>query len=241
MLSALLALAGCGDPVLESPAPGLTAIDPALLCIDRDTALTVTGSNLVPTPTGVLDAPTLQLPDLSLVDAGGLDGSGGTGRVEPIDETAGAADAVYWVADTTMTFLIPKARTLPEGVYDLEVANADGQTATLPQGIAAVRAPKVDAVDPSHFSHTQGATLALSGVFLQVGATLPSVGIGVFSGYPSALDGCAPLAGPIEGQLCTSLTIDVPAGTSSGDYPIIVTNPAPADCPSLGNVEIQVD
>lgn len=81
--------------------------------------------------------------------------------------------------------------------------------------------------------------------FLQVDATLPSVDIGGMMFAASAASGCTAVDGTFaEGaiQICTSVSVTVPKGTfTPGDYPVVVTNPLPADCNTSEVVSLHVE
>ncbi|HXK17519.1 MAG TPA: kelch repeat-containing protein, partial [Polyangiaceae bacterium] len=81
--------------------------------------------------------------------------------------------------------------------------------------------------------------------FLKVGQALPEVAIGAEMLTATAADGCTAVDGTFaEGDVsvCTSLQVTVAKNTfPPGDYPVIVTNPAPADCLSSEAIVLHVE
>jgi hypothetical protein len=236
----VLALLAACKP-LETPTPTLTAVDPGLICRDHDGSVTVTGTNLAPVGTDVMNDATLVLPTLAWTHALTLDGAAGTGDVVDVDTTDPAV--VQWLDAQTMTVAITAAEALPEGVYDLSVTNADGQIAVLEGALAVAAAPTVTSVEPVVFCGDEDATtLTLTGTgFLTVGGALPTVTVGSYTAAADGADGCTPLAGPVAGERCTTLTLSVPANAvPSGVAAVTVTNPAPADCTSSPPFSVQI-
>ncbi len=237
-MSLLLALVGCGES-LVSPTPSLDGADPGLVCGEQlTTAVTVTGAGLAPLPTEVVAGPaTLELPELRLEPVSALDGGAATGA------SVDLAGRSTWTTSGEMSFEVTPDLGVGAGVYDLVVANPDGQEATLAGGLAVTAAPVLSSVEPEIFCADEApVTLTLVGEgFLVVEGALPTVTLGGFTAPADAAGACVPLAGPVEGELCGELTVTVPVGgIAAGAWEVTVTNPAPAGCSSTEAVPIEV-
>lgn len=235
-------LAAC-KPDLQSPTPTLASIEPALVCnAQLTTTIQINGASLTPVPLNDLNEPALAIPDLSLAHALNLDGAAGTSAMTDLDEAAGSADNVTWQSTAGMAFDVTPDR-LPPGVYDLNLLQADGQSASLAAALAVVPPPTLTSAEPSLLCDAQGdveVTLVGSG-FLDVGGTLPTVHFGDHDLPADSMSDCTPLAGPVAGQLCTTITVTVPTDAiPAGVFDVSVTNPAPADCSSTDAVQIEV-
>ncbi|MFZ5440031.1 MAG: hypothetical protein ACOZQL_08470 [Myxococcota bacterium] len=212
--------------VLAVPRPTLTSLSQDLACLARDTTLTLSGDLLVrhgvDLPSVAVGSRTLTP---TLADCRALPGTGG------------------YEACRSLEIVVP-ANSQPPGTVDVTVTN--------PAPLACVSAvrtatwvdrPKVTSVQPlAVCSAAAMQQLEVRGVgFLTVDGVGPALTVGAQRFTPSA-SGCAPLTGPTEtAQLCTTLTLTVPAGTfTPGDYPVVVTNPAPADCASSDTVTLTV-
>lgn len=237
-----LLAAGACTPVLESPTPSLDGVDPNLVCNDqRPTTVTISGAGLTPTPVDALtETPRVALPDLALVLATDLAGGAATGEV---DLDASQATTIHWADSEHMSFDVTPELALGAGVYTVSATNADGQAATLDSAFVVTNPPVLTGVVPQVFCTEQGDTvLTLTGTdFLVVGATMPTVAIGDWTTPADAANGCTALAGPVQGQVCTELTVTVPAeALPPAVYSVSVTNPAPADCVSSEAFEVQI-
>ncbi len=221
--------------VVIVPPPSVVSIVPDLVCnAQGDENMTVTGTGFL--TLGMTD-PTIAVGD-KVFSPTSVEGC------MPIDGTfvEGAAESC-----TSMKFTIP-AGTLPAGDYPVVVTNpvpADCKsTETINLHVAPP--PSITSASPIGVCDAQGDTqLTLDGLdFLQIGMDLPTVSIGGQMFTATAVGGCMPVAGMfVEGdvQACTSVTITIPQGTfMAGTYPVVVTNPAPADCSSTEMIEIEV-
>lgn len=220
------------QPVLDSPTPSVSSVDPPLVCNEQlSSVVTVRGDGLSPVVTDTLGDPTLELPDLSLVHAGTIDGGAATGAIVDLDE--GPSGVVQWLDDATMTFEVTPELGLGEAIWDVVVRNPDGQTATQARGFASIAAPTIDALVPEAICVDAGdraLTIEGTGFLVYDGAT-PTVFIDG-DAYAAAFTlGCVELAAVPAAQLCTSLEITVPGDTYAvGGHEVIVENPAPAAC-----------
>jgi hypothetical protein len=148
---------------------------------------------------------------------------------------------------TSATFVIPRG-TFEPGVYDVTLTNPAPANCVSSDKIAitVVPPPTVVAVAPDLVCDAQGdQTMTLTGTGFLTSATLaPTVSLGAQTFVPKSVTGCTPVPGQLtEGAVssCTSITFVIPIGTlPEGDYPVVVTNPKPADCKSLEMVTLHV-
>lgn len=232
---ALVVLAtGCAKK-LEGPAPSVTSAAPGAVCnAQLDTPVTVKGSNFSPVVVDSLtDGRQLVLPKVSLVRKQDLSGAsaGGTTLI-PDDPSAADQSLLRWKSAEEMVFTVNPDLKLEPGLYDVQVANESGGTATLSGSVLSVPPPTAGSLNQDIACGEQQNALVLSGqVFLQGGGVAPTVNLGDQSFTPSSLDGCTALPGTSGLQSCTSAQVDLPAGTlAPGDYAVQLVNPDPASC-----------
>ncbi|MCC6994985.1 MAG: hypothetical protein IT370_10290, partial [Deltaproteobacteria bacterium] len=244
---------GCSKK-LESPTPSLTSVTPNLVCGEQlTTPVSVSGDNLTPLPTDTLQSrAVLVLPRVSLTQTSNLDGTAATGTPVVIaDDPADASKQhVHWMSEQQLSFDVTPGVLAP-GVYDVEVANADEQSARLTHALAVVPPPTITAVVPMSICTAQAdSVVEIQGTgFLQVGTALPTVAIrntsmDVFTTTMPVPSGCSPIAAELGAQIqsCTKLTITIPMGqVQPGSYTLLVTNPAPAACASTQIVPFVVN
>ncbi len=228
---------GC-TPTLESPTPQVESVDPALVCNDQlVTAVTVHGTGLTPVSADVLtDEARLILPELTVQPVTDLLGSSMAGELV-------ALETERWVDSSTMGFDVSPELELPSGIYDVSAANPDGQAATAANALAVVPPPVLDAVSPNLICVDQhDVDVVLTGsAFLVVEGTLPTVAFDDVVLTPTAANGCVDLAGPVEAQQCTELSVTIPqAALATGVHGIVVQNPEPAGCVSTEAVALEV-
>ena len=212
--------------LLAVPPPRLTALSQDLACLTRETRLTLSGDLFVRhgSTLPVVGVGTASLtPEMS--DCRNLPGTGG------------------YEACRTLAITVP-ADSQTAGTVQVSVTNpAPLACVSTERALTWVDRPHVTSVQPlAVCSQAQLQRLAITGVnFLTVDGVGPklTVGTNVFS--PTA-GGCTALTGPSElVQQCTSLTLTVPQGTfAPGTYPVVVTNPAPADCASSEVLTLEV-
>ncbi|HRI65443.1 MAG TPA: IPT/TIG domain-containing protein [Polyangium sp.] len=221
--------------VVIVPPPSVTSIAPDLVCnAQGDESMTVNGTGFLTlgmtNPTIIVGTETF-----SASSAEGCTAIDGTFVEGPAQSC------------TTIKFTIP-AGTLKPGDYPVVVTNpipADCKSVE-PINLHVAPPPSITSSSPLGVCDAQGDTqLTIDGLeFLQIGTDLPTVTIGTQMFDATSLGGCMPVAGMFsEGdvQSCTSVTITIPQGTlMTGTYPVVVTNPAPADCSSTEMIDIEV-
>ena len=217
------------------PRPVLAAVTPDIACDQEDDqTMTLTGTGFLQVGTAL---PTAHIggKDFPVTK---LDGC----KPVPGNHLAGAVQQC-----TTATFVLPKGTFMPGPV---PVSMTNPQTAacstTEQVTLTIVPPPSVAAIRPDVLCDAQGdETVTLTGTgFLQVGTTLPLVTVGTQMVNASTVDGCTAVTGTfVEGTIntCTSLTFIVKKGLlAAGSYPVVVTNPAPANCKSLETITLSV-
>ena len=168
----LLVLAACTHE-LSGPKPEVIGVEPALVCNELATTVTISGDGFSPTTADSLtDHPHLALPAVSLIPSQTLSG-------DPAPSDAQALvipkHLLTWSSRQSMTMeLLPG---LPIGVYDVHVENFNGNWTVLEDGLVVIPPPVLQAVDPDLFCVAQGPrTLTLSGRgFLRVGSDMPTI------------------------------------------------------------------
>lgn len=209
------------------PAPTLLAVVPDLVCTAASAVnVTLTGTGFISTAPDSATTPTLPL-----VAVGGLTltptGAGGCTDVTGPGETVRSC--------TTLTVSIPQAAAV--GVQPITVTNPAPAACSTAQSVTLVVAPQpvVASLTPELTSAVEAdVSVSIQGTgFLKVGSTLPGVEVGTVTLTATAATGCTVIVGTTTGaQSCTGLTVLVPRGTSPGEQPVVVVNPAPAACTS---------
>lgn len=208
---------GLPGALLAVPPPSLTRLSQNLVCKDKPNALTVTGEGFI--RTGSAD-PVVLLESTALAPK--VSGC----RALPGDQGYSSC--------TALDVDVPQG-TLGAGTTRVTVRNPEPVqcVSETPLSLYVFDRPRVTSVQPLAIcSQAANQQLVISGVgFLTVDGAAPVVAIG--SQTPAATpSGCTAFSGPKETvQVCTTLTVAVPAGTfAPGSYPISVTNPAPVGC-----------
>lgn len=219
-----------------APPPTTTTIAADLVCsAQSDQPLTLTGSGFL----AVGDAlPTVTIGDQviaasSLGDCSEVPGMFEAGIVQAcntlqLDLLQGALEP----GDYAVVVINPD----PAGCHSEELLNLH---VAAPPKIAALGAGAICDAQADQVVVINGSAL------LQVGTALPQVQVGDEVFDATSANGCTVVAGSFaEGpvSVCTSIQFTVPKGTfPPGDYPVSVTNPAPADCFSSETVTLHVD
>lgn len=215
-----------GAALLAVPPPRLTALSQDLACLTRETRLTLTGDLFVRhgSTLPVVGVGTASLtPETS--DCRNLPGTGG------------------YEACRTLAITVP-ADSQGAGTVQVSVTNpAPLACVSTQRSLTWVDRPHVTSVQPlAVCSQAAMQRLSVTGVnFLTVDGVGPTLTVGATAFMPTP-GGCTPLTGPAETvEQCTSLTLTVPMGTfAPGTYPVVVTNPAPADCASSEVLTLEV-
>ncbi len=215
------------------PPPSLLGVEPLLECTDQEAqSFLLTGESFLVLADGTL--PTVTLGDY---DAPPDEGSM-TGCVA-LEGPAGGELC------TGMTFTLP-VDTVAPGVQDVLVTNPAPADCTSTEAIQVelVPAPTIaSVVEPIECIDQADQAFVITGtgyVVLEDG-TRPTVTMGTTVLTPVAMTGCIPLEGPAGGESCTGMEVVLPEDAEPpGVLPVVVDNPAPADCFSEEVVEIEV-
>lgn len=254
VLSAVfLAASGCAQkltgpsPATKNPAAGQSLpVDPGILCRDQlTTDVVVHGSGFSPVPVGVPGDTKTELPTITLLQTGALDGSGTGGAKLVYDGKAGGANAglLSWQSQQQMTFTVNQALKLggttgpmDPGMYDVQVTNPDTDTAKSQGALAVAPKPTVASLSPGITCLAQGSRdVTLTGTtYLQIDGATPTVTAGGQSFDQVSLDGCKDI--PQKGmtaQACTSAKLTLPnSALDPGTYDLVLDNPDTAACHS---------
>lgn len=218
------------------PRPTITAPSPDILCdAESDQTVVLTGTTLLQVGS-TLPMVHMGANDFPATKVGGCSSVPGTHAEGQVQSC------------TSATFVIPKGACTP-GVYPITLTNPAPANcvSTDPISITVVAPPTVAAIAADLVCDAQGdQTMTVTGTgFLQLGSVLkPTVMIGDTAFAPATVGSCSPIAGSfVEGaaQTCTTMTFVIPLGSlPAGDYPVVVVNPAPADCKSLEAVTLHI-
>lgn len=211
------------------PPPTASALEPDLVCLAQgDVAIDVVGSGFL-----VVDGivPTITI--------GGTDfWSDGA---EECFQLVGPMD----VQSCNRLPLTLEQDAVPVGLHDVVLTNP------IPANCSSTEALTLQVFPPPTLTSVQpvlecddgsGLTFVLTGAdFLQIDGVLPTVTIGPWSGSATTMEGCS--ADPNGGadQICTGLTVDVPAGQlPTGLHDVVVANPPPVGCVTTEVVQVEV-
>jgi hypothetical protein len=246
-VSLLATVGGCSH-TLEGATPGVSGVEPSLVCVEQlTTVVTITGDDLSPLPIeSATDHPQLLLPSIELrrtQDLAGIAVSEPAVRI-PDEPANPAASRVRWTSATAMQFdVFPELGLLP-GIYEITVTNGNGRAITRSGALAGVSKPTITTVVPDLVCEDQAERrITVNGSsFIKLGTTLPTVTLGTMTYTASAAEACTPIMGsPIAAELCTSLVVTIPqASVPDGAYDVTVTNPDPAGCSSSDTTTVQI-
>ena len=230
-MAPLILLIAC---TLGSNTLAVSGASPQLVCDENEasTLITVSGAGFGAVVSGALESPTVELPTVSLMRAGGLDGYGDGELTRTLVIDAGRG-GLRWLDDETFTFEVSADLGLLSGVYDVLVTVGEA-TATLAGGLVIAGNPEVAEVVPGAICQQAGASgVSLRGEgLLRIDGLASSVTVGSVA-YEATASGCVPLGGGADGEVCDTLDWSM----AGEDHPlglveVVVTNPAPAACAS---------
>lgn len=169
LVLALLGLLACSQKV-DGPTPVVTGVAPNLICTAQaDTTIEITGSGFSPVVIDTLtDTPSVQMPSVVFVAAGGSDEIPSTHVSLPAGNTAGTALEVV----IPQSFLAPTTAGDPDRVYDVRVINPNGNEGSLAGALTVVGPPALLAVDPSSGAQGKTVVVALTGAGFRDGMTV---------------------------------------------------------------------
>lgn len=237
VLAVLAALAlGCQRKV-SGPQPALAAVDPQAVCGEQlTTSVRLSGSGLSPLITdGLTGGPRVELPAITLIPAQDLSG-GAPSEAAPVaipdDPADPGSSAVSWQSQEQMTFQFSPALQARPGLYSVQVANRNGQSAVLADALLVVPRPRLTAVVPELGCSENENRVRIEGdFFLLHGDKLPEVTIGGRAYAPRSTDRCRSLPGPAGMRACQALEVVVPqSALPAGVHRVSVRNPAPVGC-----------
>lgn len=246
-ICAVFLLVAC-DQELSGPAPNLTpdattgaAGDPAYTCTTlAESIVTVRGAGLAPL---VVDAladeanPSVRLPNVTLRRVSTIEG----GMVEAVEvplrsSTVAAESDVRWISQQELRLRLTSEMALEPGIYDVVVANPNGQETVAPAAFGVLPRPSASAIIPelTCVAQDQRAVRIEGDHLLVSGAAQPTIRLGDKDYAPTSTDDCRDL-GPVFGgaKVCKAAVITIPAADlDAGVYLATITNPAPAACAS---------
>jgi len=257
--------AGCSheieSPDISSKAPP-GAVEPDLACNAKPASrsfstVIIHGTGMTPMPSKTLeDKRELILPKIEMTMVAPLPASApmvATPVViqdNPGDEKA--PRRVKWTSESEMSFDIFEEDKLPTGVMTLKVTNPDGsKSTTIEKSLAIVPKPVLAELQPAAICDDQeNQIVAIVGTnFLTFDGKTPSVMVGT-KPYTATFDpkDCQAVEGNFvekDIKLCTKVSIEIKKGdfpvTEKTKVPVVVTNPAPADCATSETIELTIN
>jgi hypothetical protein len=211
-----------------TPAPDVVG-DASLACSD-DATLALSGSALRPVVTNALDEPALVQPILTLVQISGPEQEQDQAPSQP--DRVVPAERTVWTADDAVTLDLAGFGLAP-GVWDVHVQGGQG-VSWIHDAVVVLPEPSVSALAPEAICYQVDETelIVYGQGFVVLGDAHPSV---LLNGRELQAQGqdCAPLAGGVDGQVCTQVALTVEPGLLPlGAAGVEVVNPEGADCGS---------
>jgi hypothetical protein len=256
-------IAACSHEI-ESPSVSGSLASPDLVCNAKPVSaafgtVSIHGESMTPMPSKTLEGTRrLILPKIELRMETPL--AGATQLATPLTITDDPADAansrVHWASEQLMSFDVRPEDHLPTGVMSVLVTNPDGKrSTTIEKGLAIVPAPSIASLAPPAICDDQAdQKVVVNGAnFLAYDGAQPTVTVGAGASaktYPATVDpaSCAPVTGNFTEknvELCTSLSFTIKTGdfvvTEKTQVPVVVTNPAPADCASSEAITLTIE
>jgi hypothetical protein len=234
LAAALLLLGPACSKKLEGPPPQVEGVSPPGVCTEQLTSeVVIRGQGLSPLVTGHLADGQLELPRVTLSRTRTLGGEAADGQVAlPDDSGAAESSRIRWDSQEQMRFEVFPELELAPGLYDLVLANANGQQATFSGALLAVPPPVLQSAGPDVLCGDKPNQLTLEGdLFIRGAGLQPTVRIGDRSYAPSAMEGCRALPGEGGFEACRTLTVALGANDlANGTHAIVVENPGPVGC-----------
>lgn len=233
--------AGCSNEdsafVTITPPPAVDEVAPPAVCVqDGPRQVTIEGSDFITVggtvPEVEIDGVAIDAADISPQECGDLE-------VDDLDVQT-CDELLVTVTEEELGGELPYNP-------DITVTNPDpaGCDDTESDLLTVMEGPTIDAAEPALACTDDGSReVVLTGTnFLTVGGEVPGVSIDGtdIASEDITADGCDPeedVAGELDVENCTTLTVDVEQGLlESGDVGVVVTNPDPVGC-DVSNTEV---
>lgn len=222
----------------KARAPDIDDVVPRAVCIEQGTVtVTVSGNGLWPMVRRGLTTPEAVAPGVALVPAKALGTETGQTARRSI---ALSSSSVRWVSPSSLSFDLAPGTADP-GIYDIEIANPNGEVTRVAEGLVIVPPPAAGLLEPEVIANEGPNTVVVHGdFFLATADAAPAVLVHGAGPEPLALTSgsvadCTPLPGPDSPRLCRAVTLPLPAGAlPPGAFAVEVVNPAPASCTTRG-------
>src|SRR5258708_7128837 len=202
---ALLFALVCGcSAKSDGPTPQLGSVQPDPVCVAQKVIdLKLTGTGFSPAvDNGLTSTPIVVLPTVTLIDATGARVTG-----PPEDLT---------IPDTTgdeIDVALPQSFAAP-GIYDVEVANPNGNTTTLTGALTIDPPPSITSVAPTFGLVGTTVTITLTGT-----GFLPTMTVTLAAAPPVSCTGVTVSAGGTSATCMLNLT-----SVAAGTYDLVVDN-----------------
>lgn len=251
-LVALAHLLGACSEEIRGPVPSVASIAPKAVCNEQLlTPVTISGSGMSPLPIDTLqDTPKVALPRVDLTWVQELTGAAGTQAMFtiPDDPEDPAQSHVRWNSQSSLVFDVYPELSLPRGLFDVSVTNANGSGAVLAESLLAVPPPTLGAVAPDLLCGDKGNTMTLTGdFFIRFADRVPRVSFGGTESFAAAdMSDCRALPGTSGAEACRQMSIDMPSGALSAggaafaNFQVTVHNPESVQCASVESVVLTI-
>jgi hypothetical protein len=254
--------AGCGEDVTSKP-PRLESVAPPFLCrVQQETEVTLEGQSFGPLVTGLPDDGEARLPDITLSRVAALDGTAASSAESTLFSGARGgpnADRVRWDGPTRMRVTVgPSLSGVPgdpgdpgplaSGLYSVRVDDPVRGGSESARALGVVDAPSLATATPGIVCLAEGArTLTLAGAgLLRLGETGPTGTLGEGESAQTLTverpTGCVEVPhATADGEVCDGGELVLAADAlPPGSWPLVLTNPAPADCVSEAPHHVRV-
>ncbi|MDH5672857.1 MAG: hypothetical protein OEZ06_11955 [Myxococcales bacterium] len=261
-------------PAAEAEPP---PVDPEIICRDQLTStVTLHGDAFSPVPIDVPNHPKVALPDVILTRSHDLSGAevaapdrvaySGDPDADPTNAFgSGDEPLLAWASQQRMSFVVNQELTLgglledvpegstrdsgvlEEGVWDVTVANANGNNIESPRSLAVIGRPEISALTPGVVCLDQGErTITLGGTrYLRnegERVQLQVEGIDAPFAVDLVADSCTAVAHDgLDAEVCDRATIALAQGSVDNGFPgIVLQNPETAACKSEEAINLRV-
>ncbi len=218
----LVLAAGCGLPAEPL---SISEVGPAVHCPEtaEGAVLELRGAGLGLQLTGALKGGAPEGPTVLLTHVADLHG-------RPVDPATSLRlspgdPRLQLIGDDRLEIALGPGLSLAAGQHTVEVVAADGRRAAAPAPVVVLGPPQVDELSPTTVCDGAAAVeLRVAGSdLLQAGGAGLSASIGGLT-QPVALEGCAALPEPAEGESCTSGVLSLtPAQLGQGGHTVTLT------------------
>ncbi len=209
-LAGASAIVGCAHD-LDGPTPVVDEVVPDLVCTAQDDiTIEIHGSGFSPVVIGALtDDPQVEMPRVFLIGEDGIETEVPAAGVSVPDDSGTVLDVVI-----PLGLVGPTDPTDPAIVYDVRVANPNGNESTLADGLTVEPPPELLGIDPTSGAVGETVVVTLTGNGFSDGMTVTLDADPIVNGADVA----------VTSSTSATATFDL-TGVAPGVYDVTVTNP----------------